>query len=375
MDLQRFFQSLVSRWRLVVMIWITIIVLSIIYVLLLPTLYRSHGTFIIRPISSIGLSEDLVNAIDTLSRRVEINSTYAEIASSRNIKERVIENLDLSSDEIQNLQIAGNTISGTNVLEISVIARNPDLALAIAGEVAKETLSSAREIYDVFELELLDDFEKPNNPIDSNKSLIVFIGIGFGFAAGVAAVFLVELINLQLLGMQSVQFIDRESGRYSRAYFDHRLTQEISRSNRNKYHYSLALIRLINQLSSEESGLSQNSKDKISKMNQMLSESFREEDVIAQYDLDTIGLLIPDLVGEDTRDRLEAVFNGENLSSEDENRSLTHQDFAVGIVSVEHHDKDKDELLRLLSQTVFLASEEDGDGIVLRTDRDNDITK
>jgi capsular polysaccharide biosynthesis protein len=111
---------------------------SIIYVLFLPDLYRSHGTFIIRPISSIELSEDLVNAIDTLSRRVEINSTYAEIASSRNVKNKVLENLNLSRDDVKNLQIDGNTIPGTNVLEISVIANSPEFASTVAAEVAKE---------------------------------------------------------------------------------------------------------------------------------------------------------------------------------------------------------------------------------------------
>jgi hypothetical protein len=46
----------------------------------------------------------------------------------------------------------------------------------------------------------------------------------------------------------------------------------------------------------------------------------------------------------------------------------------VGIVTVEDHNKDKDELLRLLDQALFLASEEESDGIYLRTDKDNNQT-
>lgn len=355
-------------------IWVTTIVISVIYAFLLPTLYRSHGTFIIRPISSIKLGEDLVNAIDTLSRRVEINSTFAEIASSRNVKESVIENLGLSASETKNLKIAGKTIPGTNVLEISVIARDPDLAVTIAGEVAKETLFSAREIYDVFELELLDDFEKPNNPIDSNKGIIIFLGVIFGFIAGVGTVFIIEFINIQLIGNHSVQFVDRQTGKYTRSYFDHRLVQEISRSNRNKYRYSLALIRLLNHSADEEGKLDQYSSENYDTMYQLLRSSFREEDVIAQYDLDTIGLLIPDLVGDETKNRIESIINEQCSDSENETNDLYNNDYAVGIVFVENHYKGKDELLRLLSQAVFLASEEESDGIYLRTDKDNSRT-
>lgn len=371
MDLNSFIHSLIRRWRLVAIIWASIIVICIIYVLLLPTLYQSHGTFIIRPISTITLGEELVNAIDTLSRRVEINSTFAEIASSRNVKEKVIENLGLSASEAQNLQIVSNTIPGTNVLEINVVANNPDLAVTVAGEVAKQTLSSAREIYDVFELELLDDFEKPNNPIDSNKGFLILLGIFFGLFAGIGTVFIIELINHQLIGGPGLQFIDRQTGKYTRSYFDHRLTQEISRSNRNKYKYSLALFRLLYQSSDEENKSTQNFNDQFNRMYDLLRVSFREEDVIAQYDQDTIGLLIPDLVGDDTRKRIESLIDEQTpSSSEKENHKKNHLDYAVGIVFVEDHNMSKDELLRLLSQAVFLATEEESDGIYLRTDED-----
>ncbi len=374
MDLVSFINSLISRWRLVAIIWVIIFLVSIIYVLLLPDLYRSHGTFIIRPISSIELSEDLVNAIDTLSRRVEINSTYAEIASSRNVKNKVLENLNLSRDDVKNLQIDGNTIPGTNVLEISVIANSPEFASTVAAEVAKETLKSAREIYDVFELELLDDFETPNRPIDSNKNIIIILGIGFGLMAGIVIVFIIEVINHQLVGMQSVQFVNRQTGNYTRSYFDHRLTQEISRSNRNKYKYSLALIKIQNQSADENGNLLQYSREENLKIYASLREFFREEDVIAEYDRDKIGLLIPDLVGEDTSSRIKAIFLQQNSSSKNSDNDLDHPGFAVGIVTVEDHNKDKDELLRLLDQALFLASEEESDGIYLRTDKDNNQT-
>lgn len=359
---------------MIIVIWVAVSLVSFVYALLLPTLYRSEGTYIIRPNSSIELDNDLVDAIGTLSRRSEINSTYAEIAGSRKVRDSVITQLGLTTSETRDLQISGRTVAGTNVLVISVIANNPDLAKTVAGEVAKETLASAADIYDVFELELLDDFEKPNQPIESNKGIIILAGIFFGFVAALGTIFLIELINIQIIGRQSDQFINHRTGQYTRAYFDHRLAQEISRSNNKKYDYSLALIRLLDNSDPEDSKSLKIARDKFGELYDEIRLSFREEDVIAEFDFDTIGLLIPDLLGEDTRKRIEAVIEQEEVDAEDEPETLIPQDYAVGIVSVESHQKNRDELLRLLSQAVFLATEDDNGGIYLRTDEGNNQT-
>lgn len=373
MDLNTFFHALKSRWRLLIIIWGVVFVVGIVYALLLPTLYKSEGTYIIRPDNSIEVSNELVDAIATLSRRSEINSTYAEIARSRTVKEYVIDELELSSREIRDLQISGRPIPGTNVLEISVIANNPDLAMTVAGEVARETLVSAEKIYDVFELELLDDFEMPNRPIKSNRNIIILLGIFFGFFTAVGIIFVIEIINIQVIGKQSDQFVDRRSGQYTRSYFDHRLSQEISRSYHKKYDYSLALIRLQEISDPEVIISSKTSKNKFDKIYNDLRSSFREEDVIAEFDLNTIGLLIPDLQGEDTKNRIEAVIKEQEANIEHDQGESNHQDFAIGIVSVESHQKNRDELLRLLSQAVFLASEDENGGIFLRTDESNNL--
>jgi len=371
LELSTFFHALITRWRLIVVVWVATIAISIIYSFELPTLYRSTGTFIIRPKASIDLGADLVNAIEILSRRAEINSTFAEIASSRKVKESVIEILDLSSWETRYLQIDGKTVEGANVLEISIVARTPDLAVVVADEVARVTLSAAGEVYDVFELELLDNFEQPNKPIDSNNRLIVMMGIIFGFIAGVAAVFIIELINIRLIGNQSGQFIDRQTGKYTRAYFDHRLTQEISDSNRSKYFYSLVLIRLLDHTDDDVDYMDIESIQNFDNIYKLLRSSFRDHDVIAQYDPNTIGLIIPDLIGVEIQERIKFIIGKSNSGSENGDGGLSQNGIAVGIVSVEDHTKGKDELIRLLSQAVFLASEEENDGIFLRTVKDN----
>jgi GGDEF domain-containing protein len=129
-----------------------------------------------------------------------------------------------------------------------------------------------------------------------------------------------------------------------------------------------------NQSGDEDGNLPQYSGEEIFNVYASLRESFREEDVIAEYNRDTIGLIIPDLVGEDTSTRIKAIFLQQNSSSKNSDNDLDHPGFAVGIVTVEDHNKDKDELLRLLDQALFLASEEESDGIYLRTDKDNNQT-
>jgi GGDEF domain-containing protein len=239
--------------------------------------------------------------------------------------------------------------------------------VVVADEVARETLSAAGEVYDVFELELLDNFEQPNKPIDSNNRLIILMGVMFGLIAGIATVFAIEFINIQLLGNQSSQFIDRRTGKYTRAYFDHRLTQEINDSNRSKYFYSLALIRLLGQDDVDVDHLDKRSTQDFDNIYKLLRSSFRDHDVIAQYDPNTIGLIIPDLIGVEIKERLKLIIGKSNSGSENGNGGFSQNGIAIGIVSVEDHTKDEDELIRLLSQAVFLASEKENDGIFLRT--------
>lgn len=378
MDLESIIQSIIKRRWIAVAIWGAVILISVLYVILSPTLYESHGTFIVRPIATITLSDELVNAIDTLSRRVEIGSTYAEVARSRRVKEAVINNLDLSRSEVENLKVNSSTISGTNIIQISVVASSPDLALAAATDVAKETKTSIREFYDVFELAPLDEFEKPNRPIDSNKWLIIILGIIVGGIAGLGTVIIIGGLEHRFGETGKLEFIDHQSGIFTRDYFEHRLAQEISRSSHKHYPFSLAMVKVLDLPQNGDLPADQVVQVNLGGIYELLRKNFREEDVIAQYDQDSLALLIPDLIGEDIKERMKSLvqekyseddeFEGNGFKARDD--GAQDEDFVVGIVSVEQHSKNIEQLMKLLSRAVYFASEEENGGIYFCTDQE-----
>ena len=88
MELKDYVRIVRKRWWVVVATFAATTLLTIVFVSAQPSVYESKATLVVQPSTSI--SDDAVRAIDILSRRVEITTTYANIAESRLIKDRAI---------------------------------------------------------------------------------------------------------------------------------------------------------------------------------------------------------------------------------------------------------------------------------------------
>ena len=348
MELKLYLRILLSKWWLILIAIILTVVPTYFYVNNQPWIYEATTTFVIRPrASSTADTEEFVKAVDTLSNRVEINTTFAEVASSDIVKSRAVESLGLSGEERKGLKISSRVVAGTNVLEITVQGLDPGIARDVAEAVSVETVNYVGNLYDVFELEPLDLPEQSNKPVSPNKTLNIAVGGFFGVLLGISLIFLLEYLKEPAAEELSFNIIDPETGVYNKTYFMLRLRQEMSRAWRNRYALSVALMEVNNR--SLASGTSHQipATKALPQITVALGPNLRDEDVLAHLGNSMFALLLPDMTDKAARDLLEEVRAKIGLLSADEvgtEKGLTIYS-AIGIAAYQHGEIDEEEFL------------------------------
>lgn len=135
--------------------------------------YEASSTFVVRP--RLVESSDVIRAIDTLARGVEINATYAAIARSDQILNAAEDQFDPGeAPEVDS--VSAKVLTGTNIIEISVTGPEPEGVQAMADAVGSETVNFVEDLGDIFQLEPLDEAELPRSPAGPNRTLTLILG-------------------------------------------------------------------------------------------------------------------------------------------------------------------------------------------------------
>jgi GGDEF domain-containing protein len=218
------------RWWLLLVGLVPTLLVTVIGVSGQPPVYESTSTFVVRPIDAD--AERVMRAMDTLLRGVEINETYANVVGSRLIKERALEELELSAAQREGLSASGRAVAGTSILEIDVTAAEPEVALLFAEAVASETRAYIDELENGFGLVPLDAPTRPG--LDSGSQTLFLIAMS-GLLGGVLGLGLVYASG-QLVPLgenRGFDIIDPETGACTEAFFLQRLREEIARIDRS----------------------------------------------------------------------------------------------------------------------------------------------
>jgi diguanylate cyclase (GGDEF)-like protein len=310
------------------------------------------------------VSDDIVRALDIVSRRVEINTTFAEVATSRLIKRQAIDRLGLSPTEQQGLSISARVVGGTNVMEITAEGHDPLVVRDFANAVGAETVNYVSRLYDVYELEPLDEANAPGRPSQPNMLMNLVLGSALGLAFGAGLVFLLKYLETATAEKESFNIIERETDAYTRSYLLHRLWPEISRARRSKRPLSLGLIRLEtgNELDPDHM---HNHAAVMRQAKTAVERVLREEDVLARFDHNTFAVLLPDTTARQAQNLLNKAMARVRALSQHANDSKQAPDVSalLGMATYEDNRTEPeqflDEALKSLSTvgTGFTSSE------------------
>lgn len=175
---------------------ISIIVLFIAVVGIIGCLY---GLFIQKPVyksstSIVLISESQTGATLTyndVSLNQNLVSTYSEIIKSRRVLNQVIDNLSLDysySNLSNNVEVS--SVTGTQIIKISVSDRNNKTAMKIADEIAKVFAKEIPELYNISNVNILDYAEAASNAYNVNfiKQSIIYLLVGLVLGLGITFV-------------------------------------------------------------------------------------------------------------------------------------------------------------------------------------------
>jgi capsular polysaccharide biosynthesis protein/GGDEF domain-containing protein len=357
MEAKMYLRMLVRRWWLILAALFFTVVPTVILVTRQPWVYEASTSYVIRPRAQFNVPEDeIVDAVGTLSRQPEISTTFAEVADSRLIRQRAIEQLGLSGQERKGLRVNGSVVAGTNVVEINVEGPDPGIVRDLADAAGVETANYVNSLYDVFELEPLDSANFPNRPAGPNRLLTIALGAGFGLLLGIGLVFLVEYLQEPAPEELSFNIVDGETGVYNEPYFRLRLGEEISRAMHGDQTFALALIKPDHsgQLSAAKAS---------SQLKLAIGTKTRSEDILAHLGSATFALLMPGMSGDAVRELLEGLqFKAPRVGSGSDGVATVS---SVGITSYKHGEATVDEILALAADALVEATRNPARRIVL----------
>jgi diguanylate cyclase (GGDEF)-like protein len=364
MELRIYLNILARRWWLILIVTLAVGLAALLYSLNLTELYEGHASYILRPHSALVVDDSTVRAIDTLSRRIEIATTYAEVAGSDLIKNRAAERLGLTHDDSTGLLITGRVIPGTNVLELSIRGPSRQLVGQFAEAVSLEFVAYVNGLYDVFELGVLDEPRVARTPVGPDTKIILGGSIVAGIALGSVLALLAQYWQIIATEKKHFDIVDPDTGTFNRAYLMLRLKEEMSRAKHNESPFSLALLSLIYPPSAD-TWTTQYKADMLRRFISYVGAQLREEDILCRFEATQFALLLPALPLGQARDLLTGVEDrfGTGVFDAADGRQETLR-FAAGISSFSNQDS-VDELLGQAKQALHEASDSDDIRITL----------
>jgi len=307
MELKTYLNTLIRKWWIVIPAFLITLTSGVVFTYTRTPIYSATTTYIVAPSSSFEDVRSFTSGLSTLSQRDEIATTFAEVASSRRIKNLALKSLALKSLALESgsgYSINNQLRRGTNIIEIEVVGPDPVITRDLANAVGATIEEYAQGLYEVFTLVLLDEATIPNKPISPKTTNNLILAAILGLLLGGGLAFLAEYLETPLSSADSMNIIDNVTGVYNKEYFLRRLSEEMVRAKRNRYPLSLALMRVDNLtlLGGDSTKIYD---DLLRRVSVMIGQYLREEDIVAYLQDDVFALLLPDMTGENAKALME----------------------------------------------------------------------
>ena len=165
------------------------IAIGIIYTIGFVTPVYTSSTKLVLATSDSTTTQSTKNTITTtdITLNSKLVSTYSELVKSKNVIRKVISNLkmDIEEEELRK-NVAVSSVKDTELIEITVTNENPSYSAKIANEIAKVFIAKIKEIYNIENIQIVDEAEVETEPsnIHHQKDIMIFTFIGIVVAAG-----------------------------------------------------------------------------------------------------------------------------------------------------------------------------------------------
>ena len=182
-----------KRWKIIVLTTVLATVVSGIFsfFVISPTYEASTKIFI----GKEGAESEGYNSSD-VSMYQNLIKTYSELIKTKDLVNKAINNsqYDLSVNNVLN-GITVNTLTGTQILQISYQSKSPSIAKNMLESITNEFITKAEELVPNGNVKVLESVELPKNPVAPNKTMNIAIAFILGMMVGFGIVFLLEYLD------------------------------------------------------------------------------------------------------------------------------------------------------------------------------------
>ena len=182
-----------KRWKIIALTTVLATLVSGIFsfFVISPTYEASTKIFI----GKEGAESEGYNSSD-VSMYQNLIKTYSELIKTKDLVNKAIDNseYDLSVNSVLNC-ITVNTLTGTQILQISYQSKSPSIAKNILESITNEFITKAEELVPNGNVKILESVELPKNPVAPNKTMNIAIAFILGMMVGFGIVFLLEYLD------------------------------------------------------------------------------------------------------------------------------------------------------------------------------------
>lgn len=188
-DLKELFEYVKNKIGLIITITIGITLLGCVYGLFIQKpAYKSYTTVILGG-NSTSTSQTVTQSDITLAKNLV--ETYAQIVTSRRVLDQVIEELDLdiSYEKLKN-KISVSAVNNTEIIKINAEDNDAIKAKNIANITANYFKKEIIDLYNMNNVNILDEAIEEKNPYNINvpKQVVIYFTIGLILSAGIVFV-------------------------------------------------------------------------------------------------------------------------------------------------------------------------------------------
>lgn len=187
LDLKELLNIFWNKKVQITLITLIFLVIGIIYTIGFTTPMYSASTTLVLATTSENAEKNTNTTITATEITVnsKLVSTYSELVKSKNVLRQVIANLGIQVNE-NSLRdnVAVSSVKNTELIEITVKNENASYSAQVANEIAKVFTEKVKEIYNINNVQVVDEAETPIEPSNINhaKDILLFACIGLVIA-------------------------------------------------------------------------------------------------------------------------------------------------------------------------------------------------
>jgi len=196
----------IIRKRLILILTVTLlstVVAGIITIFFITPQYETFTTLM------LGKPADYENSQysyqDILTNQ-NLIGTYGEIAKSKVVLRKVVNNLSLNMTPSQlKEKVSINLLNNTEVIKVTIKDGDPSVAAIIADEMARVFMLEIADIMKINNVQVIDKAEIPRSPISPNNKLNISISFVLSLMLIVFLVFLLEMMDQTIKVSEDVE--------------------------------------------------------------------------------------------------------------------------------------------------------------------------